>query len=313
MDQDLIDGAYRDARADRWHLGRDGWAEALQRAVAKAGGREPRAGSQAPWVPGRQTLSRHDVEKAMRGLHLEDLALACACAEGSEEAWEHFMRAYRPVLYRAADAIDPSGRAREVADAIYAELFGVEERDGRRRSLLRYFHGMSSLGTWLRAVLSQRWVDEIRRHRRLEPLPEEDPGAPGARLSVPAAPPDPGRRRWADAMQQALAAAIAALDPRDRLRLGCYYAQEMTLAQIGRLVGEHEATVSRHLARTRRALREDVERRLRESWGFSSAEVEECFASAAEDAGTLDLVDVLGAAAPRKRAPADRSKSEGQP
>ena len=56
-------------------------------------------------------------------------------------------------------------------------------------------------------------------------------------------------------MREVLGSVIAALEPRDRLRLGCYYAQEMTLAQIGRLIGEHEASVSRHLARIRRAMK----------------------------------------------------------
>jgi RNA polymerase sigma factor (sigma-70 family) len=219
------------------------------------------------------------------------------------------MREYRPVLYRAADAIDPAGRAREVADAMYAELFGIEERDGKRRSLFRYFHGISSLATWLRAVLSQRWVDEVRRHRRLESLPDDDPGAADGRPAAPAPPPDPDRRRFADAMQQALAAAVAALDARDRLRLGCYYAQDMTLAEIGRVTREHEATVSRHLARTRRAIREGVERRLRESHGFSQAEIDECFAGAAEDPGNLD---VAGLGLHRKIPPPERSLGEEQ-
>ena len=78
-------------------------------------------------------------------------------------------------------------------------------------------------------------------------------------------------------MRAVLAAAIAALAPRDRLRLACYYAQEMTLAEIGTITREHEATVSRALAKTRKAVREDVERRLRDDRGFSKAEIDECF------------------------------------
>ena len=92
-------------------------------------------------------------------LHLEDLALACGCAVGDEGAWEHFIREQRPTLYRAADALDPGGGARELADSIYGELF--------ERSLFRYFHGRSSLATWLRAVLAQRHVDRLRAGRRL--------------------------------------------------------------------------------------------------------------------------------------------------
>jgi hypothetical protein len=56
------------------------------------------------------------LEQYLDALHLEDLALACACAHGLEPAWEHFIREHRPVLYRAADAIDPSGGSRDLAD-----------------------------------------------------------------------------------------------------------------------------------------------------------------------------------------------------
>ena len=71
------------------------------------------------------------------------------------------------MLYRAADSLDPNGGAREIADSLYAELYGVNRA---RRSLLLSFSGRSSLATWLRAVLCQRFVDRIRAQRRLEPL-----------------------------------------------------------------------------------------------------------------------------------------------
>src|SRR5436190_9715263 len=104
---------------------------------------------------------------------------------GDEAAWERFVRDYRPGLYKAAAAIDPSGGARDLADALYAELFGLNERDGVRQSLLRYFHGRSSLATWLRAVLAQRYVDRLRASRRVAPLPEGD------EIELPAPPREP--------------------------------------------------------------------------------------------------------------------------
>ncbi|MEO8677621.1 MAG: sigma-70 family RNA polymerase sigma factor, partial [Vicinamibacterales bacterium] len=161
-----------------------------------------------------------DLKGPTAPLHPEDLALAEACARGDAAAWDRFVLEYRPILYRAADAIDRTGRARELADALYAELFGMKERDGERQSLFRYFHGRSSLATWLRAVLSQRYVDHIRASRRLEELPDEE--ALESRPARPAAP-GPDASRFATALQQVLSDAIAALEPRDRLRLGCYY------------------------------------------------------------------------------------------
>ena len=121
----------------------------------------------------------------------------------------------------------------------------------------------------------------------------------------------PERDRFVAAMRAVLSAAIAALAPRDRLRLACYYAQEMTLAQIGKLTREHEATVSRQLAKTRRAIRGEVERRLETDQGFSPGEIAECFDSIVDDAGNLDLADWLEGAG--KKSQADRSMNEGPP
>ena len=130
----------------------------------------------------------------MSTLHAADLELARQCAAGDEQAWERFVLEYRPLLYRAADALDPSGSARDLADSLYADLYGIPEGESERRSLFRYFQGRSSLATWLRAVLSQRYVDRLRAQRRFEPLPDES-----TRRGVPpkpaATPRRAGRRR----------------------------------------------------------------------------------------------------------------------
>jgi len=223
-------------------------------------------------------------------LHVEDLALARQCAAGDEKAWDRFVLEYRPILYRAADALDPGGGAREIADSLYADLYGMQLRDGERRSLFHYFHGRSSMATWLRAVLAQRYVDRIRAHRRFESLPDEAAGNPG--FSAPAPVPDPGRDDRLRRLRRALAAAVARLSARDRLRLACYYRQDLTLAETGRVMREHEATVSRQLARARRVLRDDVERQLRAD-GLSADEIAASFEAACEDAGPLDLAHLL--------------------
>jgi RNA polymerase sigma-70 factor, ECF subfamily len=215
-----------------------------------------------------------------------DLDLARRCAAGEPAAWDEFVREYRPVLYRAADALAPNGGARDLADALYAELYGVRTTGPERRSLLLTFNGRSSLASWLRAVLCQRYIDRLRAERRLEPLPADDP-ADGRQ------PADPNRPRYVALVGRALGRAVGRLATKDRLRLAYYYLQELTLAEIGRLVGEHEATVSRQLARTRRALRDAVERELREDAGLTDPEVAECLASVADDPGSLDLQPLL--------------------
>jgi len=244
--------------------------------------------------------------------HAADVELARLCERGDEQAWERFVRDYRPVLYRAAQALDPSGGAREIADSLYAELYGVRGGGNDTRSLFRYFQGRSSLATWLRAVLTQRFVDQVRARRRLEPLPDEESasgsdGGSAHPAPVGVEPMELERPRYLALVRDALGRAIGMLSARDRLRLSCYYVQELTLAETGRVMTEHEATVSRQLSRSRRALRELVEQHLHEVAGMSDVEIAECFASVAADPGPLDLTHVFGAAADRKEPAAGRS------
>ena len=230
----------------------------------------------------------------MSASHAADLELARRCAAGDPAAWDRFVCEFRPVLYRAADALDPHGSARELADSLYADLWGMKEADGGRQSLLRYFQGRSSLATWLRAVLAQRYVDRLRAGRRLAPLPDDSPDAPAAIPAPPAADPDPERPRYLALVREALGHAVARLPHKDRLRLAFYYVQELTLAEIGRLMREHESTVSRQLTRCRRLLRDGMEQELRQSAGLSDAQIAECVASVAGDPGPLDLAALLG-------------------
>jgi RNA polymerase sigma-70 factor (ECF subfamily) len=268
---------YARTRAAQWGLPIEAFASALERSVRHA------------FAEGEPSTS--DVERYLEKLHLEDLALATACASGVDAAWDHFVREHRPSLYRAAGAIDRHGGGRELADSLYAELFGLRERDGARQSLFRYFHGRSSLGSWVRAVLAQRHVDALRASRRLDPLPDDD--GPGALKAAPNAS-DAAVSAYHLAMHAALTLAIAALVPRDRLRLACYYAQNMKLAAIGRLLGEHEASVSRHLTRVRGEIRVAVETHLRAVAGYDEVTVADCFRTVAGDSGALDLDVLLG-------------------
>ena len=71
-------------------------------------------------------------------------------------------------------------------------------------------------------------------------------------------------------------------------------------------MGEHEATVSRNLAKARREIRTDVERQLREEERMNPSQIDECFEAVVEDVGSLDVSDLLGAAS-------DHPDSSGSP
>jgi RNA polymerase sigma factor (sigma-70 family) len=296
----LLECLYAQSQAGRWWVPRERFAAALERSARKA------------LPPGAVTPQR--LQEYLGALHLEDLALATACAEGCEAAWEHFFIAYRAYLRAAAAAIlrcdAGSAEACDLADSLFSELYGVADGKGSERSLFRYFHGRSSLKTWLRAVLAQRHVDAIRAGRRFEELGEDDAGdgRPMTLLGPPVQPRDPHRERSVAFFTRALHTALEGLEPREKERLRLYYAEEKTLAEIGRLLGEHESSVSRHLDQARRDLRQSVEEFLRHGMGaangcaaqpsLSDAEIALCFEYCAGDI-PIDLEKLL----PRPKSP----------
>jgi DNA-binding CsgD family transcriptional regulator len=92
--------------------------------------------------------------------------------------------------------------------------------------------------------------------------------------------------------------ALQKLEDVDHRRICLYYAEGKTLAEVGRLCGEHESSVSRNLERIRRVLRTDVEDALRRGrptsnsvtegstagQGLSDAQIALCLQYATEDA-----------------------------
>ena len=86
IDEVLAARLYKRAKAERWRLPSGEFARALESSAAR--------------VPGGETARAGDLERYLVSLHLEDLALACACAVGDEAAWEHVVREFRPLLYR---------------------------------------------------------------------------------------------------------------------------------------------------------------------------------------------------------------------
>lgn len=272
---DLLRELYARAGAERWELSPAEFVAALRRSV------------EARLAAG--DLDSAGVAAFAARLAVEDLALAAACERGKQRAWLDFLERFRPIIVAAARTVaadDGAGDA--IAGEIYADLYGLEERDGRRRSLFRYFHGRSSLATWLRSVVTRSYVNAYRRARRTRTMLEraaEDMRALGAAAEPPA---EPDREAHVEHFRAALRAALRALQPRDRLRLAGYHVRDLTLAEVGRLLGEHESTVSRRLAATRAELREAVEERLRREHGLSDDQIRVC-CEAAVELGSFDL------------------------
>lgn len=303
----LVSALHADAKCERWDLSQETFAESLRRSAEKRFG-------------GAET-DPSDVESYLRSLQLEDLALASACNEGKESAWEFFIVQFRRDLRSAAGAMLRSSgrpddaRAAELADSLYSELYGVRSGEAvQRKSLFEYFHGRSKLSTWLRALLAQKQVDLFRTSSRTVSLESEMEGQPARQLAERAEflPADPARQIYLVRVEKALSAALAALTPRERLILACYYVDRHTLAEIGRMLRQHESTVLRQLERIRLALRENVMQSLKRGSpasdgrpaeaGMDAAQVALAFEYAVED-WPFDLSEALSASGPAADAP----------
>jgi RNA polymerase sigma-70 factor (ECF subfamily) len=215
-----------------------------------------------------------------RSLKLADLILAKACAAGNERAWEHFMAIYGQPLTRAAIAI--SGRetvGRDLADAFYAELYGLNTRDGERRCPLDSYRGRGSLLGWLRTTLAQRFVDHYRRTYREQALDDQVHDVP---VSNPIPDSEPAILA---ALRNAVHAALHEQPAEERFLLASYYVDDKTLAEIGQILRVHEATISRRLRRATDEVRKQLLRNL-ETNGMTRRAAEEALGTDPRD---LDL------------------------
>jgi RNA polymerase sigma-70 factor, ECF subfamily len=235
----VIAELYQKGRGQEFGLTRECFGQILQEIRKKY---LPEQASQA------ETLALYS------SLHVEELVLARACAAGEERAWDAFLTRYREKLYEVATYIaKEASTARELADSIYADLYGIRERDGERLSKLASYMGRGSLEGWLRTVIAQEYINVYRRRRRLVSLDEESEQG----VQFVAAAPSPARAvdpRLAAATDEAL----AELSPEDRFVLASYYLDSRTLAQIARILGVHESTISRKLDKLAGSLRRRI-------------------------------------------------------
>jgi RNA polymerase sigma-70 factor, ECF subfamily len=217
------------------------------------------------------------------GLRLEELALARACAAGNERAWQDFISRYRQKLHAMAMHITrDAAHASELADSLFADLYGVNTRDGERRSKLIFYTGRGSLEGWLRTVMAQEFINRYRKQKKVVSLDEQE--EEGVQFTAP----DPQPVIAADArLVAATDEALAEISSEDRYVLAAYYLDGRTLAEIARVLGLHESSVSRRLERVTTTLRKRILACLRER-GMSHAQAKEALETDVRDL-QLDL------------------------
>jgi len=215
----------------------------------------------------------------LASLRLNELVLARACAAGNDRAWEIFLNRYRATLYESAYKIArEESAARGLADSLYAELYGVNEKGQQRASKLLYYQGRGSLQGWLRTVVAQEYVNRYRRAKHetsldaaLEEGRQFEANAPDLILVDPR-------------IEAAATSELTALEPEERFLLAAYYLDRRTLAEIAKLQRVHESTISRKLERVTAGLRKRIRKRMMQA-GMSPRQADE----AMQDVDVRDL------------------------
>ena len=245
------------------------------------------------------TGSEIDARTFFLSLRIDELALARACVAGHNTAWEIFLTRYREKLYLSALRIArEDSAARELADGLYADLYGTTTREGQRISKLASYTGRGSLEGWLRTVLAQEYVNRYRRTKRLVSLEEES--EEGMQFRAP----DPEPVTSADnRLARATDQVLAGLPAEDRMVLSAYYLDGRTLAEIARMLGVHESTISRKLDKLAKLLRKQIIVALTQS-GMSRRQAEEALETDVRDL----QVDIRRSLAQETPAPAFSEK-----
>jgi RNA polymerase sigma-70 factor, ECF subfamily len=223
--------------------------------------------------PGKQANERQR-EMFWRALHLGELAIARGCALGRESAWRRFLAQYREQLTRAAVEMTASAAlGEELASALYSELYGLTEREGKRWSPLLGYSGRGSLMGWLRAILAQRRVNQYRKIGREVELGEIEPAA---RVS------EQIELKQLEDLRAALKLTLSEASAEERFLLSAYYLDRHTLHEMSRVLRVHEATISRKLKRATERLRKQLLRTLR-ARGLSRRAAEEALGTDPRD------------------------------
>lgn len=222
--------------------------------------------------------SEAEARSFLLSLRVDELALARACVAGENSAWEIFLTRYREKLYLSALRIArEDSAARELADGLYADLYGTTTRDGHRVSKLASYTGRGSLEGWLRTVLAQEYVNRYRRTKRLVSLEEES--EEGVQFRAPEAEPLPAAD---NRLSRATDTVLAGLPAEDRMVLSAYYLDGRTLAEIARMLGVHESTISRKLDKLAKSLRKQILAGLTQQ-GMSRRQAEEALETDVRD------------------------------
>ena len=194
-----------------------------------------------------------DVGAAMEQLHLSDLYLAFACAEGDT----HALRYFGTLLSSVAGAVRSVDGAPAFVDEILQRLRTrvLVPDDGRSARILDYA-GRGSLENWLRAGALRLALNARR-------------AAPTAERTLELL-----RGKYAAEFGSALREAFASLEPGERNVLRMHFLEGLSLNQIAAMYQVNKSTISRRMARAREILLERTRAQLERALSLPATELD---------------------------------------
>lgn len=177
--------------------------------------------------------------------------------QGDAAAWEELLLRHRAAVFGFALRVarEPSV-AEEIASTVWADLYGGSV------SKLAHYSGKGSFEGWLRALVAQTYVTRYRKERRFVPLDNDERSS---ECSIESADPR---------LEKALDRALADLSAEQRLVLAAHFLDGRTFAEIGRMMGAHESSISRQCRKSLDLVRKRTAHHLRAT-GMSFAEARE--------------------------------------
>jgi RNA polymerase sigma-70 factor, ECF subfamily len=208
-----------------------------------------------------------DVEAGLAELHVEDLALAVACAEGVPNALAHCDRLCAGAIAAAVARVDRSADLRdEVRQILWQRIFvGTAGKAPRIQS----YAGRGPLAGWV-AVAAQRVALDLRRSEaRTTGLdPQADEVLPANQHPEI----DYLRTRYKPEFEAAVREALAGLPDRDRLLLKLTIVSGLSHEQLANIYSVNQSTITRWIARAREQVLEATEREVCSKLGMPPGE-----------------------------------------
>jgi len=219
-------------------------------------------------------LAEHVARVAPDGtedLHVEDLYLACACANKDDRAIRAFESKYLHEVPSYVGQIDRSPSfIDEVGQQLREKLF-VTTGEGGRPKICEYT-GRGPLGAWLRVVCVRIALNLRRRPKQT--VETEGERAPVLRSAAPDPEMDFLKSKYKEEFREAFQTTLTELSSDERAVLKMHYIDGLNIDQIGTAYRVHRATVARWLAPSREKIMEETKKRLEERLKMQSAEVD---------------------------------------